>query len=270
MNVFDSADNDDRAGKASKKTGLQFLAASQFLELLKVFGEIDSELEEKIKYAKFKAVDILKAFKEGRIPASGSQRKNIEPSYVDGPSTSVLSSPNQNQSMIETTQKFSEMSTFVSNQQFQPQQFFQPVEQSLFEQNDLQSLNTSSPSFQPLQNTNLNFEVSSHQYPSFKAQPHQNQSFLIQPQLQQTFSSSHSHVHQVVQSPQQFINIASTQISPFEMDHKSITDAQKFARFAISALQYEDVPTAIENLKKGLSLLEKMQAQQFTHQNSQF
>lgn len=33
--------------------------------------------------------------------------------------------------------------------------------------------------------------------------------------------------------------------------------AQKFCRFAASALQYEDVKTAIENLHKALALLEK-------------
>lgn len=33
--------------------------------------------------------------------------------------------------------------------------------------------------------------------------------------------------------------------------------AQKYCRFAASALQYEDVKTAIENLHKALALLEK-------------
>ena len=33
--------------------------------------------------------------------------------------------------------------------------------------------------------------------------------------------------------------------------------AQKYCRFAASALQYEDVKTAIENLRKALALLEK-------------
>ena len=33
--------------------------------------------------------------------------------------------------------------------------------------------------------------------------------------------------------------------------------AQKYCRFAASALQYEDVKTAIDNLHKALALLEK-------------
>ena len=38
---------------------------------------------------------------------------------------------------------------------------------------------------------------------------------------------------------------------------KDSEQAQKYCRFAASALQYEDVKTAIENLHKALALLEK-------------
>ena len=41
----------------------------------------------------------------------------------------------------------------------------------------------------------------------------------------------------------------------FDLDHKSISDAQKFARFAISALQYDDIETAVQNLQKSIELL---------------
>jgi len=36
---------------------------------------------------------------------------------------------------------------------------------------------------------------------------------------------------------------------------EDLVKAQKFCKFAGSALQYEDVPTAISNLQKALSLL---------------
>ncbi|KAJ3125569.1 hypothetical protein HK101_005910, partial [Irineochytrium annulatum] len=38
-------------------------------------------------------------------------------------------------------------------------------------------------------------------------------------------------------------------------DHKVIETASKHSRFAISALQYEDIPTAIDYLEKALALL---------------
>lgn len=71
LKVFVGADNEDRAGKASRATAKKFLAASQFIELLKIFGTLESEMNEKIKYAKWKAADIAKAFKEGRKPHPG-------------------------------------------------------------------------------------------------------------------------------------------------------------------------------------------------------
>ncbi|TKY86798.1 hypothetical protein EX895_004439 [Sporisorium graminicola] len=71
LKVFVGADNEDRAGKATRATPKKFLAASQFIELLKIFGTLEPEMHEKIKYAKWKAADIAKAFKEGRKPQAG-------------------------------------------------------------------------------------------------------------------------------------------------------------------------------------------------------
>lgn len=70
LKVFVGADNEDRSGKATRATAKKFLAASQFIELLKIFGNLEPEMGEKIKYAKWKAADIAKAFK-GRKPTPG-------------------------------------------------------------------------------------------------------------------------------------------------------------------------------------------------------
>ncbi|KAG1234079.1 hypothetical protein G6F68_002826 [Rhizopus microsporus] len=91
LKIFLNADNEDRAGKASKKTAKTFLAASVFLELLKTFGDIDSEVEAKIKYAKWKAADIMKALREGRQPTAGppideSEQQEQVPSISEFPS----------------------------------------------------------------------------------------------------------------------------------------------------------------------------------------
>lgn len=52
LKIFLSADNEDRNGQASKykhvnfrKTARTFLAASVFLEVLKYFGELDSDVK---------------------------------------------------------------------------------------------------------------------------------------------------------------------------------------------------------------------------------
>ena len=44
--------------------------------------------------------------------------------------------------------------------------------------------------------------------------------------------------------------------SGVELEPMDYTKAQKYCKYASSALQYEDVPTAIDNLQKALRLLQ--------------
>ncbi|KAF8983717.1 hypothetical protein BGZ46_009679 [Entomortierella lignicola] len=69
LKIFSKADDEDHAGQGSQKTAKNFVAAANFLDLLKVFGEIDSEVEQKIKYSKWRAAEIVKAIRDGRQPA---------------------------------------------------------------------------------------------------------------------------------------------------------------------------------------------------------
>ncbi|KAI3456875.1 hypothetical protein Pfo_013538 [Paulownia fortunei] len=71
LNVFAKADKQDRAGRADLNTAKTFYAASVFFEILNQFGELQPDLEQKQKYAAWKAADIRKALKEGREPLPG-------------------------------------------------------------------------------------------------------------------------------------------------------------------------------------------------------
>ncbi|KAF8913135.1 Vta1 like-domain-containing protein [Gymnopilus junonius] len=73
LRVFANADNDDRSGRATRSTAKKFLAAANFLEVLNVFlkSNFSEANEEKVRYAKWKAADIAKAFREGRKPVPG-------------------------------------------------------------------------------------------------------------------------------------------------------------------------------------------------------
>ncbi|KZT30903.1 DUF605-domain-containing protein [Neolentinus lepideus HHB14362 ss-1] len=73
LRVFESADSEDRKGQATRATAKKFLAAANFLEMLKIFDKnvIPDSHDEKIRYAKWKAADIAKAFREGRKPTPG-------------------------------------------------------------------------------------------------------------------------------------------------------------------------------------------------------
>ncbi|XP_020223085.1 protein HOMOLOG OF MAMMALIAN LYST-INTERACTING PROTEIN 5 [Cajanus cajan] len=71
LNVFAKADKQDRAGRADLNTAKTFYAASIFFEILNQFGPVAPDLEQKQKYAAWKAADIRKALKEGRKPIAG-------------------------------------------------------------------------------------------------------------------------------------------------------------------------------------------------------
>ncbi|KAJ2742419.1 hypothetical protein GGI20_004494, partial [Coemansia sp. BCRC 34301] len=68
LRVFAKADTEDREGRGSKATAKTFIVASQFLQVVGAFGEVPVDLAEKIKYAKWRAAEILKAAREGRPP----------------------------------------------------------------------------------------------------------------------------------------------------------------------------------------------------------
>ncbi|KAI1309980.1 hypothetical protein EDD11_003929 [Mortierella claussenii] len=86
LKIFSKADDEDRAGQGSQKTAKNFVAAANFLELLKVFGDIDSEVEEKIKYSKWRAAEIVKAIRDGRQPAP--------PPGAEKPKDDIITDPN--------------------------------------------------------------------------------------------------------------------------------------------------------------------------------
>ncbi|KAK4278426.1 hypothetical protein QN277_016274 [Acacia crassicarpa] len=71
LNVFAKADKQDRAGRSDLSTAKTFYAASIFFEILNQFGPLQPDLEQKQKYAAWKAADIRKALKEGRKPIAG-------------------------------------------------------------------------------------------------------------------------------------------------------------------------------------------------------
>ncbi|GJP34656.1 hypothetical protein CLOM_g19071 [Closterium sp. NIES-68] len=69
--VFSKADKQDRAGRADMATAKTFYAAGIFLEVCKQFGDLAPEVEQKQRYAVWKAADIRKALAEGRRPTPG-------------------------------------------------------------------------------------------------------------------------------------------------------------------------------------------------------
>ncbi|XP_019459629.1 PREDICTED: protein HOMOLOG OF MAMMALIAN LYST-INTERACTING PROTEIN 5-like isoform X2 [Lupinus angustifolius] len=102
LNVFGKADKQDRAGRADLNTAKTFYASSIFFEILNQFGALQPDLEQKQKYAVWKAADIRKALKEGRKPVAGppdgDEDLSIPPStpnneYDTGTNGTTITSP---------------------------------------------------------------------------------------------------------------------------------------------------------------------------------
>lgn len=68
LETFQRADRAVQANKATKQTADTFQASATFLELVNIWGTPDAETQAKIKYAKWNAVRIVKALKEGKDP----------------------------------------------------------------------------------------------------------------------------------------------------------------------------------------------------------
>lgn len=76
LEIFEKADEEDRAGSATKGTAKTFYAAAVFLKIIEQFYDkeanpMDEDVTEKWKYARWKAMDINKAITEGRDVTPG-------------------------------------------------------------------------------------------------------------------------------------------------------------------------------------------------------
>lgn len=73
------------ANNPKRQTGDTFLAAATFLELCSIWGPLDPELAGRIKFAKFHAVRIVKALKAGEDPNATNPAPKQEEELADDP-----------------------------------------------------------------------------------------------------------------------------------------------------------------------------------------
>jgi len=69
LELFEKADDLDRKGQSTLATAKIFNSSYHVMEACKQFGELPDDMAEKIKYAKWRVVEIAKATKERREPA---------------------------------------------------------------------------------------------------------------------------------------------------------------------------------------------------------
>ncbi|KAJ3085339.1 hypothetical protein HK102_000088 [Quaeritorhiza haematococci] len=350
LKIFVGADNEDRSGKATKLTAKKFLAASIFLELLRVFGDTDTEIEEKIKYAKFKAVDIIKAFKEGRTPTPGPPSKVDETAaetpdtttsgqadvppplpptpastnspYINAdlpntlpPQSGTVAPPFAPSTNVDPTMAYSSSGTFAPQPSFDANAYsinsqdpnlhvpsppqpthpgytfpdatshttstVPPLNPTFIPPSDgaasVSLVPPSAPHIQPFSQHSVptsNRHSIAGPYPPVGSSQSTGYSYPSVPGSRQSYQGPPSQGPTIMDAYKRMSFTPSHSSfglggtdgggssgpgdvhDAFSIDHTALTSAQKHSKFAISALQYDDIPTAIENLEKALALLQ--------------
>jgi len=73
LTVFAKADKEERSDpQVTKNHAISFKKCGDFIEIMSLFGPMEQEWEEKLKYCKFKAGTILKCLKNGEEPPRGN------------------------------------------------------------------------------------------------------------------------------------------------------------------------------------------------------
>ena len=215
MKVFDNADREERARRATSLTAGKFLAAAQFLEVCQVFGETSKDINDKRKYSKVQAMRIRGAVVAGIDPNEGRAHDKAQ---------EVAESRSDEIETLMSREIGSSDVGAISGQ----------VEQSDASSNTVATTLNTDKSQSAASIGRVSDEGPLRSSPDPVASE---TSSFAEPLLEKR--SSETHADNVKHLGQ-------------EMDLEA---SQKHARFAISALNYEDVETAIKELRLALRLL---------------
>ncbi|KAJ1921197.1 hypothetical protein H4219_000796 [Mycoemilia scoparia] len=297
LKIFARADTEDRDGKATKVTARNFLISSQFLEVMAVFGELEQGSQEKVKYAKWKATDIVKCIKEGRRPNPGPpgdlKAKEKSPANTEAEATQPRrpsakeimdwpSPPAQAEKPL-SSDDLKDKPMMSQNSPHSQSYVYPSISSSTTLASPAPSISDQPIQFPGIQEPNAHYprsqtyipqqqqqpQFQQHGQPSSNTHSYTNEQFPGYPNSNIRNSPSHSGQniypsqsqtlpppHNAPPEPSARITTSNEQASTnFILDSVIAKQAQKHARWAISALEYDDVQTAIDNLEKAISTL---------------
>ncbi|KAJ2704311.1 hypothetical protein FB645_003392 [Coemansia sp. IMI 203386] len=235
LRVFAKADLEDRQGMSSKQVARNFVVSSQFMQMLAAFGDLEEDVKEKIKYAKWRAAEILRAAREGRTPEAppGQEKENNNGTQQQGNNT-VIGWPSPPTDTAVNAK--SPVDTVTSIQS--------PV------------ITTTSTSFDATLPTVPRSSVYNDTGASSQGF-HQPGNTVVSQVPGSPPPKISTPISAATFIPVPAANLPSMTGPDGELllDPTDAKNAQKFSRWAISALEYDDVDTAIENLQKAIKIL---------------
>jgi len=270
----------------SRSTIDSFQAASTFLELLSVWAPLDTESAAKIKYAKYHALRIAKAIKNGEdpnasnpvqeqpAPATPSLDPGLQPSSASYHPPTVESVPNSVQPSRPGSVAQTSASSDPPKSQLEPD--VSPIDPTETENPRQGSIGggyfpdvpTFTSEAAPPSLSTVNDPIS----PAMPTAPPMD-SLKSPPVVNDTLPSPHDFYQQQPSQPPPpaqapiptFVNPPPPVAQPpppmpiptgsYRTDDESVAAAQKHAKWAMSALNFEDVPTAVKELRIALQSL---------------
>ncbi|ODV98003.1 hypothetical protein PACTADRAFT_47828 [Pachysolen tannophilus NRRL Y-2460] len=257
----------------SKSTVSTFNASIVFLNLLKLWndGILNPEILMKLKYAKFHAMRIIKDYKEGKDPndymppedLTRDVQNEIDESLSG---TNHLEKENDEEILLKKT-------SFINNQP-NNKDFSLPQVPNFIDKEEDEKKEIPNPPSLPNAPNFTDYQQSSGQNDHFSSpspvshiptspsalpptstdeQPPHSPSVLpsVLPSVSQTNKAPSSHQRKTSSSSTKY------NVDEIITQEQKISKAQKYCKFAVSALNYEDIETAIQELKNALNLLEK-------------
>ncbi|PLW25667.1 hypothetical protein PCASD_25331 [Puccinia coronata f. sp. avenae] len=280
LKIFDGADKEDQQGLSTRTTAQRFLAAACFLEVLQsLTNQPEPDIIQKIKYSKWRAGSISKALRDGSaiqppesVTRSPAAQLNAEGSQQDPPQSSQSQAPEGfsgwptelgTSSMTKLPSPIPAPSQSVHNSSGKPSPFpstvFPPIQQN----------NTPSSADPPTSSTMLSQHPSSQlsrfpthptPAPTDSAQPIQ-QTFYSTPASSSVQPSNPSPIETQYPIPTHPSSAAASAVqisSSLPANPIKIAQAQKHAKWAISALNFDDIPTAKNQLQIALDTLNSL------------
>ncbi|XP_055322498.1 vacuolar protein sorting-associated protein VTA1 homolog [Sitodiplosis mosellana] len=220
MKLFTYADQQDRASNFNKNVVKAFYTAGVIADTLLTFGELSVETADKRKYAKYKAAYIHTCLKNGEMPVPGPPNEG-EGGEGESDDNNAVPGPSSNPGN--------------DNGSFSPPQA--PADDPEPPRNDP----SPPPPHSPIEFKPHPTEINADKLPSPPIDPETKNPGGFQPYVPTSYGTS---IPKYEPPP---ANVALTA--------DQMAKAQKYCKYAGSALNFDDVKAAIDNLEKALHLL---------------
>lgn len=209
-----------------------FYSSSVIYDILRAFGKLSDESQHNSKYAKWKAAYIHNCLKNGETPISGPMPDNTDEDGGgdDGEASNMLPENGRDE-----TEKSSENNENVNSAD-----------------TNTPAIQTPEDNMSPLNENEMN--PTSNVVPPTAEEVLDNPNKLPSPPVDEEKPGGFEPFVPTNQ-PHPFYSPPEMPSSDIQLTPDQMIKAQKYCKYAGSALNYDDVKTAIENLHKALTLL---------------